>query len=213
MRVHSLRQLVQDVAGDENRLPHFLEGFEELAHLDAGPRVEPRRRFIEQQQVGVVQQHPRQREPLLHSPRESVDRRIELMDEVGKLEDVADDGLAAGPVDAIRGGKKVQVLFDRQIFIDAEKIGDVADLFADRLGPPQNVDAVDLHPPGKIAQQGRQNLYCRRLPGPVGPDETEHFPARYLQRDSANGRQLPVADPQAFHVDDKHYSAPVYSLR
>ena len=129
---------------------------------------------------------------------------LQLVHQVGQLEHVADDRLAAGAVDAVGRGEEVQVFFDRQVFVDAEEVGDVADLLAHRLRLPQDVDAVDLHPAGEIAEQRRQHLDGRRLARPVGADEPEHFPRGDLQRDAADGRQLPVAHPQAFHVDDEH---------
>ena len=41
---------------------------EDLHEFDARARVQPAGGFVEQQQVGIVHQHPRQADPLLHPP-------------------------------------------------------------------------------------------------------------------------------------------------
>ena len=65
-----LRQFVQNVAGDEDRLPHPLQCLEQFADLDSRPRVETGGRFVQQQQIGIVQQHAGQCEPLFHAARQ-----------------------------------------------------------------------------------------------------------------------------------------------
>ena len=55
------------VVGDEQRrhLQLLLQAADELAHLDAQPRVELRERLVEQQHLGLGHQRPGQRDPLL----------------------------------------------------------------------------------------------------------------------------------------------------
>ena len=44
--------------------------------------IEPARRFVEQQQIRVVQKHAREAEPLFHTARKAVHRRVVLFREV-----------------------------------------------------------------------------------------------------------------------------------
>ena len=50
--VADVGQLRQDVAGDQDRLAHVAQLFEQAAHLDAGARVEAAGRLVEQQTCG-----------------------------------------------------------------------------------------------------------------------------------------------------------------
>ena len=86
-----LRQLVQDVRRDDDRLPHRLQFLQQLAHLDARPRIEPAGRLIEQQQVGIVQKHAREPEPLLHPARKPIDRRVLLSRQIRQRQHIVDE--------------------------------------------------------------------------------------------------------------------------
>jgi hypothetical protein len=52
---------------DQIVLPIRLELLEQLADLDPRPRVEAGRRLVQQQHLRVVQEHPRDAQPLLHA--------------------------------------------------------------------------------------------------------------------------------------------------
>ena len=60
-------QLVQDVAGNQDRLTHLSESFQQLADFDAGAGIETARRFVKQEQFRVVQENSSQRQPLFHA--------------------------------------------------------------------------------------------------------------------------------------------------
>ena len=62
-----LLELGQDVAADQDRLAERPELAEQLAQLDARPRIEPRRRLVEEQHLRVVDQRVGEAEPLLHA--------------------------------------------------------------------------------------------------------------------------------------------------
>ena len=71
-----LRQLGEDVAGNHDRLAHFLKLFQDLAHFDARPRIESGGRLVKEQHGGVVHEGPRQAEPLLEAARQRVNGLI-----------------------------------------------------------------------------------------------------------------------------------------
>ena len=65
--VAQLRQLVKDVAGDDDRLTHPLELLEQLTNLDAGAGIETGGGLVHQQHLGIVQQDASNAEALLHA--------------------------------------------------------------------------------------------------------------------------------------------------
>jgi hypothetical protein len=67
------------VAGDHDGLAHVAQLFEQSANFDPRPRVQAAGRFIEQQHLRVVQQHPRQAQPLRHAARQTGDERLALV--------------------------------------------------------------------------------------------------------------------------------------
>src|SRR5262249_49449688 len=55
--VTQIRQFRQDVRADQDRLAHALKLFEQLAHFDAGARIEIASRLVQQQHLGVVNEY------------------------------------------------------------------------------------------------------------------------------------------------------------
>ena len=53
-------EFAQDVRGDDDGLAQALQLLQDGHHLDARPRVEAAGRLVQQQQLRVVDQHPRQ---------------------------------------------------------------------------------------------------------------------------------------------------------
>ena len=124
-------QLGEDVAGDEDRLAHRAELFEQRFHFEAGAGVEAAGGFVEDQDGRVVDERLGQAEALLHAAGEAVDEVVALVREVEQFEHVADDGFAAAAGDLVGDGEEVQKLPDLHAVVDAEVVGHVADAFAD----------------------------------------------------------------------------------
>ena len=61
-------QFRQDVGTDQHGLPHAGYLLQNFPHLNPGPRVQARRRFVQQQHFGVVNQAAGQPQTLLHPP-------------------------------------------------------------------------------------------------------------------------------------------------
>ena len=62
-----LGELGKDVARDDDGLAHRLQLFEDLAHLDSGTWVQPRRRLVEQEHLGIVDKSAGEACPLLEA--------------------------------------------------------------------------------------------------------------------------------------------------
>jgi len=62
-----LGQLRKDVAGDDDRLAHTPQLFQDLPHLDSSSRVKARGGLVQEQDGGVMDQRAREAYPLLQT--------------------------------------------------------------------------------------------------------------------------------------------------
>src|SRR4029077_4974031 len=81
-------------------------------------RVEAGRRFIQDQQFGVVDERAREREPALHPARQRADAIAPLVGETGKLEELRNPRAQRRAVEAEIAAVDLQVLGDREIGIE-----------------------------------------------------------------------------------------------
>src|SRR5205823_6568850 len=122
-----LAQLGQDVGADHEELAHAGQLGEEAAHLDAGAGVQAAGGLVEQEDLGVVDEHAGDAQALLHAAGEGVNEGGFFFGEVGELEDLVDDLAPSLPGDLEGGGEELEVLIHRQVVVDAEEVGHIAD--------------------------------------------------------------------------------------
>ena len=139
-----LLELGEDVAADEDRLAERPQLAEELAQLDAGPRVETGGRLVEEQHLRVVDERVGEAEALLHAARQALDVGVALVAEVDEVEQVADHLAPAGGRDAVAAGEEVEVLPDLHVVVDAEDVGHEAEDATHGVGVPADVDPGHL---------------------------------------------------------------------
>src|SRR4249919_523460 len=88
---HAIREALgffHIVCRQENRAAGPLELVDEIPELPAGLRIEPGRRFVEEQQVRIADKRAREREPLLLSPGEHADPRVTLFLQLNQRDEV-----------------------------------------------------------------------------------------------------------------------------
>ena len=172
-------------------LPIRLQLLEQLADLDAGPRVQPAGRLVQQQHLRVVQQHARQADSRCFMPRDSRRPARPLVRQVGQLQHVGHLGAALLAVDVVRRREELQVLLDDHVLVRAEEVRHVADQRADLAAlVAHHVIADPRLAPGRL-EQGGQDADGRGLARPVGPDEAEALPVLDLQIEVVQRHQLP----------------------
>src|SRR5690606_38779513 len=91
-------QLGEDVARDEDRLPHGAQLLEEDAKLDPGARVESRRGLVENEEPRIVDERLRHAEPLLPALRERAKQASTQGAQVGESEDIVDHAAPCGRI-------------------------------------------------------------------------------------------------------------------
>ncbi len=82
--------------GDDDGFAHALQFLEDLHHLDSRPWVQTAGRFVQQQQIRVMNEHARQAQPLLHAAAQRPDERALLLAQPNQLQHVIDRLLALG---------------------------------------------------------------------------------------------------------------------
>ena len=192
MRRAAVGQLGEDVAGDEDRLAHRAQLFEQRLHFEPGPRVEAAGGLVEDQHGRVVDERFGQAEPLLHAARQAVDEVVALVREVEQLQHVADDGFAAAARNLVGDGEEVQELPDLHAVVDAEVVGHVADALADADRVARDAVAVDGAFAGGGPEQRGEEANRGALAGAVGADEAEHLAGADLEIQVLDGDEFAV---------------------
>ena len=193
----------QDVGREEDRLAHPLQGAQQLAHLNARPRVKAAGRLVEDEHLWVVGEGAGQAEALLHTPAERLDVGVAFRAQVYQGQQVVNHARAGGSGDVVAGGEEVEILPDLHVVVDAEEVGHVADGAAD--GDRLFGDGVAGNPrlAGGRPQQRGQDAHRRRLARAVGADEAEDGPLLDAEGQVFDGGQVAVALGDALEFDQR----------
>ena len=96
--------------GNEDRLAQPAQLLEDFHEFDARAGVQPAGGFIEQEQVGIVHEHPREADTLLHPAREPLDQVVLAAGHVGEREHIGNRLVAGRRGQAVGGSEKIEVL-------------------------------------------------------------------------------------------------------
>ena len=144
------------MAGDHDRLAHSLKLFQDLAHLDAGTRVETRGRLIQEQYRRVVDQRPGEAEALLQASRQCIDRLVTPVGETDQLEQVGRDFLTPGSRNPVASGVEIQVFGGRQLIVDTEEVRHIAQSIVHQVRMLDDVGPVHECPAaGRLEQRSQ----------------------------------------------------------
>ncbi len=199
--VAQLLGLVHVVGGEHQGDALLLEPEELLPHHVPRLRVETRRRLVEQQHVGAVDQRPRDRQAALHAARQLVDLDGRLLGELDEGEQLV------GPTAALRPGQPEvaavddEVLAHRQLEVEAVLLRADAQASADRGPVGDRVEAEDAQgAPARRRHRG-DHAHRRGLAGAVGAEEAERLTGRDPDVDALDGLEAPegLAQPHRLH--------------
>jgi len=177
---------------------HFVD---QVPELPAGDRVDARGGLVEEEDGRFVQDGAAEREPLLPAAGEGARQGAPLLRQAGHPED------GIGPLrqpcrrHAIDAAEEFDVFPDREIVVERELLGHIADGLLHVLGLAGDIEAVYFGPPGSRRQQAAQNPDRGRLPRPVRPQEAEDFAAPDVERDVVDGDEATEALDQVFGPD------------
>ncbi len=160
----------------------------------------PGGRLVEEQQGGIVDERARELEPALHAAGQAPGSPAADVPQVEQLEDLAGPASAAREHHPEQRPHEVDVLADRQIRVERERLGHVAEPLAGLAPEPARLLAQ--HPDrARCRGQGtREKPDRRRLARPRRSDQAEDRPRRHDQRDTVHGEL--VVEPHRDVVDD-----------
>ena len=108
----------------------------------------------------------------------------------------------ASPMQPIGAGKELEVFADRQLAIERELLGDVADALPGRGAGMVQIDSGHAQRAAAGREQSAQHPKGRRLAGAVGPEQSEDFAALHFEADVIDGREGAKTPNQIVHLHD-----------
>ena len=195
------------MAGEENgRAARRLAAEDIGEHLDCD-RVETGERFVEYEQLRLVQQRCRELGALLVAVGELFDRRVGALGEPEPLEPPRCRDARRGVAQPVQRPEVRELLRDRHPRVEAALLRHVPEtqsLFQpDRPPVPEHLATVGL-------DDAEDGTHHGRLPGPVRAEKAEHPAARHRER--AAVERLHLAEPLTY-IDDAEHGRQVTSRR
>ncbi len=130
--------------------------------------IQTDRRFVQNHDIGVVDDRLSDSDALLVTAREPFDQFLAAIDQVGQLHRLID---AAGNVlrrYAFDPRYEGEVALDRHFWIERGRFGKVTDTLADLHRLLEDVETRDSRRPASSWQIPRQNAHSRRLARTIG---------------------------------------------
>src|SRR5262249_7030355 len=149
-------------------------------------RIEARRRLVEDQQLGIVDERAREREAAFHPSRQRAQARIAPSRKASKFEQRRDADRERPPVYVEIATVYLQVLGDREVRIEVVLLRDDADADSRASRRTRHRLADHLDPPAIRVDQAETAAQRRRLAGAVRPEQSKALAAPDLERESAN---------------------------
>ncbi len=145
------RGLVRD---DQDRLARISQPSQDVSHVRRGANIDVRERFIQQNDVRIVQHRARQRQPLPHALRILPDAALQLGIEPDPLHCAATNFVVA---DSVQPGEVAKVLHAAEFVVKQRRVSHVTDTVSDLAQRirSQHFDSAlaGLHQSGEDAQQ------------------------------------------------------------
>ena len=199
--VGHLLHLVEDVRRDEDRAPLLLdERADHVAELEHARGVEPVRRLVEHEQLGVVEQGARDAEALAHAERVGLDLVVRALAQRDALEHRRD---ARARLAAVVRGPHVEVAAAAQVRVEARLLDDAADARERLADVLRHLAAAQVDAAAARLREAEHHADQRRLAAAVRPEPGEAAPARHVDRDVVDRELLPEALRDVLELDDR----------
>ena len=150
MRSQSASASFEIVRRQQHRVPVVLHLRDLAVQLAPRLRIEPGGRLVEEDELGLVDERQRQRQPLPLSARQRVERRVGFLDKGEALE----QRRRLGP-SAVERAEERERLARRDLVLQRRRLERRADLLFHLARPPPRIDAADLDRPRRPARAGR----------------------------------------------------------
>src|SRR5664280_1746835 len=195
--VAQLGGLLHVVGGQHHRRAPLLEPLDEVPERAPGLRVQPRRRLVQEDQLGIVDERQCDRQALLLPAGEVHRPCLGAFPEVDRV-----DQLPGRHVMVKEAAEEVQELGHGESRVERHALELDPDALLDRLGMPADVQAEDLDRPGIRRAQALEDLDRGGLAGPVRTEHAEDLALADLEGDAVDGLDVPVVLLEVGDADD-----------
>lgn len=144
---------------------------DQVFELNAGLGVQPRSRFIQNEELGVADQGAGQAKPLGLPLGELADHLVLESAQFREVNHFIHGVQQPFPGDAVGPGEEVQVFPDAGVFIGVEVVRHPSDQGADQFRIVHHVGSVDPDMAGVRHVQRGQHAHDGGFPGSVGADQ------------------------------------------
>ena len=190
-------KLAEQVGGDDDGDPEVgADAGDEAEHLVAARGVEPVRRLVEEDELGVVDERLRELDALLHARGVAADRAVALLVEPDVAQRVR--GALAGDVRGQAGHARHvdEELRGRDVEGEALALGHVAHDLADLEAVREAVEAEDARRPRGGRHEPKEDLDERGLARAVRADEADDARGQF-HREVRDGDDGPEGSRQS----------------
>ena len=175
--------------------------------VDAPPELAPRqrihagRRFVEEQDLGLVHQRAGECEPLLEAERKIARRGVEHRGETELRHGPVDAGLLAVAPEPIRAAEEPQVLLHRQVGVERKLLCHVSDAPARRCGRGAQVETGDVQSARRGRKQAAQHPEGGGFSRAIGAEQAENLAPGNRERHVMHGDEAAEAAREVLHGD------------
>ncbi len=184
--------------------PHALD---ELPELAARQRIDARRRFVENQEIGVVDQRAAQAELLAHAAGELLGQPVGEGREAGALQQLGDPEVALGAALAEQAAEELDILAHAEVRIEvlAQALRHEGDPRADRraMAHIDHVAAQHFDPAFLDALGAGNEAQQRGFADAIRADQPDSAIGRNVERQPVERGDLPIAVRDALESDDR----------
>ena len=163
--------LLHVVGRIEDRRPALADLPQPLADALGAVRIEARRRLIQKQHLGIVEERLHQPEPCRLAGGQTSGRPAAQRREPEPVQQLGD--ALAGPADAVQAREHCEVLVHGQVSREGHKRRREVDPRQDPLPLRRHREPQHLHPAGRRQQEPEQHRERRGLPRAVGAQEPD----------------------------------------
>jgi len=171
---------------------------QEIPELAAADGIHAERRLVEQDNLRLMDEAARERQLLLHAAGKAPAQAVRKFRQPGKFQERRDAPLLLRKAHAVDIGEEAHVLHHGEVGGQGELLRDVPDPFADGVRVTHGIVSQDGAFARRAAQQPQDDARRRRLPGAIGPDETERLAAPHFQGDAVHGFHRPPSRVEGF---------------
>src|SRR5688572_19034125 len=185
----------QDVRAEEDGASAIAQRQDEISHVAAAERIEPRHRLVEKHDFGVVYQRLRDADALDHPFREFAKRQPALAGYANLIEQRRHTPAPLGAVVAEQAGEIIEELFGGEVVVEVRALGKISDAaldvdIADRASEDFSVAGCGI-------DELHQQLEGGGLACAVRPKETEGFSLGDFQAQSVE-RAIRPGSPEPY---------------